>query len=107
MAEKNRLFMQTVADVTGRTIQVARSAQTPAVGSAIFGAVAAGKAKGGWDTVEDAAKAMGGLKDLAFTPNPATKAVYDRLFAEYRTLHDYFGKANPVMKTLKALRQGA
>jgi L-ribulokinase len=106
LAEKNRLFMQTVADVTGRTIQVARSAQTPAVGSAIFGAVAAGKARGGWDTVEAAAQAMGGLKDLAFTPDPATKPVYDQMFAEYRTLHDYFGKTNPVMKTLKAIRQG-
>ena len=106
LAEKNRLFMQTVADVTGRPIQVARSAQAPAVGSAIFGAVAAGKAAGGWDSVEAAAAAMGGLKDLTFTPNPAHAAVYAQLFTEYRTLHDYFGKTNAVMKTLKKLRQG-
>lgn len=104
MAEKNRLFMQTVADVTGRPIQIARSAQAPAVGSAIFGSVAAGSARGGWDTVADAAAAMGGLKELTFTPNPANKAVYDQLFAEYRTLHDYFGRSNKVMKTLKRLR---
>ncbi len=105
LAEKNRLFMQTVADVTGRPIQVARSAQTPAVGSAIFGAVAAGKGRGGWDSVSDAATAMGGLKDLTFTPDPANKAVYDQLFAEYRTLHDYFGRTNHVMKTLKKVRR--
>jgi L-ribulokinase len=104
LAEKNRLFMQTVADVTGRTIQIARSAQTPAVGSAIFGAVVAGKARGGWDSVAEAATAMGGLKELSFTPNPANRAVYDQLFAEYRTLHDYFGRSNAVMKTLKKLR---
>ena len=104
LAEKNRLFMQTVADVTGRTIQIARSAQTPAVGSAIFGAVVAGKARGGWDSVAEAATAMGGLKELSFTPNPANRPVYDQLFAEYRTLHDYFGRSNAVMKTLKKLR---
>ena len=104
LAEKNRLFMQTVADVTGRPIQIARSAQAPAVGSAIFGAVAAGKARGGWDNVAEAASAMGGIKELTFTPNPANKAIYDQLFAEYRTLHDYFGRSNPVMKTLKKLR---
>ncbi len=105
LAEKNRLFMQTVADVTGRTIQIARSAQTPAVGSAIFGAVVAGKARGGWDNVAEAAAAMGGIKELSFTPNPANRAVYDQLFAEYRTLHDYFGRTNGVMKTLKKLRR--
>ncbi len=104
LAEKNRLFMQTVADVTGRPIQVARSAQTPAVGSAIFGAVAAGKAAGGHDTVEAAAAVMGGLKELAFTPDPATKATYDALFAEYTTLHDHFGRQQAVMKRLKKLR---
>ena len=105
LAEKNRLFMQTVADATGRTIQIARSAQAPAVGSAIFGAVAAGKSRGGFDSVADGAAAMGGLKELTFTPNPANKAVYDQLFGEYRKLHDYFGRTNPVMKTLKKLRK--
>ena len=105
LAEKNRLFMQTIADATGRTIQVARSAQAPAVGSAIFGAVAAGSSRGGWDTVAAAASAMGGLKELTFTPQPGHRAIYDQLFAEYRTLHDYFGRTNPVMKTLKRLRQ--
>ena len=105
LAEKNRLFMQTIADATGRTIQVARSAQAPAVGSAIFGAVAAGSSRGGWDTVAAAASAMGGLKDMTFTPQPGHRAVYDQLFAEYRTLHDYFGRTNQVMKTLKRLRR--
>ena len=36
---------------------------------------------------------------------PAAKAVYDRLYAEYAILHDYFGRgANDVMKRLKALK---
>jgi L-ribulokinase len=107
LAEKNRLFMQTIADVTGRVIQVARSAQTPAVGSAIFGAVAAGAAQGGYDRLPDAARAMGGLKDLSFTPTAAHKGIYDQLYAEYRNLHDLFGRNQQTMRRLKAIRAKA
>jgi L-ribulokinase len=45
--------------------------------------------------------------ESSYTPNPEgrTEAVYDRLFTEYVTLHDYFGRgANDVMKRLKALK---
>jgi len=107
LAEKNRLFMQTIADVTGRTIQVARSAQAPAVGSAIFGAVAAGKRRGGHDDLAEAARLMGGLKELTFTPNPAVRGTYNQLFNEYRTLHDHFGRAHQVMRRLKDIRTKA
>ncbi len=107
LPEKNKLFMQVIADVTGRTIQIARSAQAPAVGSAIFGAVAASKRKGGYDTVTEAAKAMGGIKDLSFSPNAANRSVYNQLYTEYRTLHDFFGRTVPVMKRLKFIRAKA
>ncbi|MFW6162069.1 MAG: FGGY-family carbohydrate kinase, partial [Planctomycetota bacterium] len=101
---KNKLLMQIFADVTGRTIKVARSEQTCALGSAMFGAVAAGKAAGGYDTIEQAASAMAGVRDEQLEPQEAAQEVYDRLFAEYDKLHDYFGRGeNPVMKTLKAL----
>ena len=51
---------------------------------------------------------MASLRDEAYTPNPDAKAVYDQLFAEYVTLHDYFGRgANDVMKRLKALKAQA
>jgi len=101
---KNKLLMQIFSDVTGRTIKVARSEQTCALGSAMFGALVAGKAGGGYDTVEDAAAKMAGVRRQVFKPNPGEKAVYDRLYAEYEELHDYFGRSiNPVMKTLKAL----
>jgi L-ribulokinase len=101
---KNQLLMQIFADVTGRTIKVARSEQTCALGSAMFGALVAGKAGGGHDTIEEAARKMAGVLKKVFRPNPAAKQVYDRLYAEYEKLHDYFGRnVNPVMKTLKAL----
>ncbi|MDH7485324.1 MAG: ribulokinase [Anaerolineae bacterium] len=105
LPERNKLLMQIYADVTGRTFNVAASGQAGALGSAMFGAVAAGKAAGGYDTIFEAAKHMAHLKDEAFHPIPENQAVYDRLYAEYKILHDTFGRgANDVMKRLKRLK---
>ena len=42
--------------------------------------------------------------DKVYHPIPENVAVYDRLFAEYMKLHDYFGRGgNNVMKTLRAI----
>ncbi|RUS47821.1 ribulokinase [Cohnella sp. AR92] len=105
LPQKNRLLMQIYADVTNREIKIADSKQTPAIGAAMFGAVAAGSAKGGYDSVVDAAKAMARVREETFKPIPENVAIYERLYQEYRTLHDYFGRgANDVMKRLKALK---
>ncbi len=103
LPDRNKLFMQIHADVLGIPIQVSASTQTPALGSAMFGAVAAGAAAGGYDTIEQAAEKMAHLKDEVFKPNPAAQRVYDQLYAEYVRLHDYFGR-NPG-STLKRLKQ--
>src|SRR5690606_15198200 len=58
LPERNQLLMQIYADVTGRSIKVARSSQTPALGSAMFGAVAAGPEAGGYATITEAAARM-------------------------------------------------
>ena len=56
----------------------------------------------------DAAARMAHLKDEVYRPIAAHRAVYDQLYAEYVTLHDYFGRgANDVMKRLKAIRAKA
>jgi L-ribulokinase len=108
LPDKNRLLMQIYADVTGKTFRVAASAQTPALGSAIFGAVAAGSAAGGYDSVVEAAERMARLSDERYEPDPSSRATYDQLYAEYRRLHDYFGRGeNDVMKSLKAIRARA
>lgn len=105
LPDRNRLLMQIYADVTGREVKVAASHQTPALGSAMFGAVAAGKAAGGYDTIFEASQKMAHLRDESYTPIPEHRAVYKKLYQEYRTLHDYFGRGeNNVMKRLKALR---
>ena len=103
---RNKLLMQIYADVTGREIKVAGTEQSGAFGSAMFAAVAAGKANGGYDTIFEAAQSMASLQDVVYKPSPARKAIYDQIYAEYVGLHDYFGRgANDVMKRLKALRQ--
>ncbi|MBN1811160.1 MAG: ribulokinase [Anaerolineae bacterium] len=103
---RNKLLMQIYADVTGRAIRVAGTEQSGAFGSAMFAAVAAGKAGGGYDTIFEAARHMASLQDVVYKPIPAHKAIYDQIYAEYVELHDHFGRgANDVMKQLKALRQ--
>ncbi len=106
LPEKNKLLMQIYADVTGREIKVAASKQTAALGSAMFGAVAAGRAASGYDSIVEAAQHMARLKKETFRPIAANQKVYDQVYAEYVRLYDYFGRGqNDVMKHLKSLRQ--
>ncbi len=106
LPQKNNLLMQIYADVTNREIKVAASKQTPALGAAMFGAVAAGSEKGGYDTITEAAKKMGRVREGSFKPIPENVAVYEKLYQEYSRLHDYFGRGeNDVMKRLKAIKE--
>jgi L-ribulokinase len=108
LPEKNSLLMQIYADVTGMEFKVSASQQTPALGSAMFGAVAAGSAAGGYDSIFDAARCMAHLKDETFKPNLENQSTYDQLYAEYVRLHDYFGRGeNNVMKKLKQIKAEA
>jgi L-ribulokinase len=91
IAEKNPLLMQIYADVAGREMKIARSAQTCALGSAIAGAVVAGKKAGGYDNFADAQAAMCAMKDITFKPNPANHKIYKQLYLLYKQLHDAFG----------------
>jgi L-ribulokinase len=105
LPEKSKLVMQIYADVTGREIKVTASKQTPALGSAMFGAVAAGKSTGGYDSIYNAARTMAHIKEKSFKPIPENQEVYEKLYAEYLRLHDYFGRGeNNVMKTLKKIK---
>ncbi len=108
LPERNKLLMQIYADVTGRRFTVAGSKQAPALGSAIFGAVAAGSAAGGYDSVVDASRKMGRLSDESYVPDPGSHATYDLLYREYLTLHDLFGRGREdVMRRLKRIQLAA
>ncbi len=106
IAEKSPFVMQVYADVTNRPMKISRSAQTCALGAAIFGAVAAGA----HPTVEAAQAKMTGVKSVVFTPNAANAAIYARLYPIYRKLHDAFGATGftgslaGIMKDLIAIR---
>ena len=106
---KNAFLMQVYADVLRRPISVMRSEQGPAVGSAIHAAVAAGCHL----DVRAASAAMGRREEAAYVPDPAAADVYDELYAEYRRLHDHFGRGeradggNDVMHRLRKIRREA
>jgi L-ribulokinase len=104
LPEKNKLLTQIYADVTGRPLKQGASAQSPALGSAMHAAVAAGI----YPNIQAAAQKMARLKDEVVTPIAANQAVYDQLYAEYKTLYDYFGRGqNDVMKRLKRIKRQA
>lgn len=111
IAEKNPFFMQLYADVMGQRLEVSRSGQTCALGAAIFGAVVAGPAAGGYASAEEAQARMVGVKDTVYEPSPASHAVYQELYALYLRLHDSFGVAggcddlSDVMKRLLEVKQ--
>ncbi|MBQ3864754.1 MAG: ribulokinase [Clostridia bacterium] len=105
IAQKNPMLMQIFADVCNLTIHIVRSTQAPALGSAMFGALVAGRENGGYDTIADAAQAMGGVLDQVYSPIPENHAVYEKIYAEYVRLHDLFGRGgNDVMKRIKSIR---
>jgi len=105
LPQKNRLLMQIYADVTNLPIKIAASKQTPALGAAMFAAVAAGKEAGGFQNIFEAAEKMARIKDEVIRPIPENVKIYQKLYQEYKRLHDYFGRGgNQVMKKLKELR---
>jgi L-ribulokinase len=104
LPEKNALLCQIYADVTGRPLRLAGSAQSPALGSAIHAAVAAGI----YPDIHAASAVMGRLKEGEVRPIPEHQAVYDRLYQDYKLLYDTFGRgANDVMKRLRHIRDAA
>lgn len=106
IAEKNPFVMQIYADVCNRPMKLSRSAQTCALGAAIFGAVVGGAHA----DVPAAQRAMTGTKDTVYRPRKAAARTYAELYAVYRRLHDAFGttgfqgQLHGVMKDLIGIR---
>ncbi|SCL44563.1 L-ribulokinase [Micromonospora citrea] len=100
----NRLLMQIYADVTDRPLSVIGSTQAPALGSAIHAAVAAGA----YPSIHEASAAMGRVHEAVHRPDPDNVRAYDAHYAEYRALHDHFGRGgDDVMLRLRAIRNAA
>lgn len=79
VAKKSPYVMQTLSDVLQMPIKVGKSAQTCALGAAMFAAVAADK----YEKVEDAMKHMGAGFERIYQPNAERAAVYNSLYARY------------------------
>jgi L-ribulokinase len=97
IAMKSPFLMQIYADVLNKPIVVGDSAQSGARGSAIYAAVAAGK----FATIQEAARHYARPNKGSYTPIPENVALYEKLYQEYKLLHDYFGRGgNAVMDRL-------
>lgn len=101
LAQRSPHLVQLYADVTGRPIRVAASEQTCALGAAMFAAVAAGV----HSDLSAAATRMARMEKSIVRPRAAARPAYDRLYAEYTRLHDWFGRSpDGSMKVLKQLK---
>ena len=87
IAEKNPFIMQVYADVCNRPMKISRSAQTCALGAAIFGSVVGGAHR----TVKSAQRHMTGVKQTTYRPRRSAVKIYAELYQLYRSLHDTFG----------------
>jgi L-ribulokinase len=101
---QNRLLMQLTADITGRVVRVAGTSQAGAFGSAMFGAVAAGAAAGGYDTITEAARHMAHLGPDVYQPAAVDRPAWDEAYGLYRELHDTMAREDSVMRRLRALQ---
>jgi L-ribulokinase len=98
IAEKNPMLMQIYADILGRKLLISNSAESCAMGAAVFGAVAAGK----FENAEAAQEKICSFKDRIYEPQPEAQKVYNKLYGLYTELHDSFGTGEhaAVMKKL-------
>ncbi len=101
IAEKSPLTMQLLADTSGRPVRVPDSTQIPARGAALFGAVAGGA----FEDIEAAIAATRPPIARSYAPDPEAGAVYERVYAIFRELHDILGQSHAnLLHDLKRVR---
>ncbi len=101
IAQKSPLLMQLIADTSSRPVEVPRSAEIPARGAALFGAVAAGA----FADIADAIAATGVASEASYAPERAATEVHDRVYAVYRDLYELLGRGRrELLHDLKRIR---
>jgi len=88
VAKKSPLVMQILADVLNKPINVARSEQAVALGSAMAAAVVAGV----HHTIPKAQAAMGGGFETEYYPDPSMVSTYAVLYERYKRFGQYVEK---------------
>lgn len=101
IAGKNPLLMQILSDVLNREISVPEISEAGARGSAIYASVAGGV----YTSVTEAAESFAANEAKIYVPCEKSARIYDRLYSEYKAMHDYFGRENPLMHRLRALSE--
>ncbi|SCY49222.1 ribulokinase [Flavobacterium caeni] len=91
VARKSPYIMQTLANVLNKPVKIAASDQTPALGAAIYAAVAAGV----YSNVIEASQQMGSGFDGEYFPQLDKVAAYNRLLQSYDQLAAF---ADPTIK---------
>lgn len=103
---KNPMLVQVYTDILNREIRVSETTQACAFGSAILGAAAASEEVTGYKSVHEIVAKIGKSGGKIYRPREDNVKVYDQLYAEYRTLSEYFGRGtNNVMKRLNKIRE--
>ncbi|WP_047246075.1 ribulokinase [Maribacter thermophilus] len=85
VARKSPYIMQTLANVMNMPIKVAASDQAPALGAAIYAAVASGI----YSNVVEASAQMGSEFEAEYRPQKETIAIYQQLMDLYTDLGDF------------------
>jgi L-ribulokinase len=85
VARKSPFIMQTLANVLNMPIKVAESDQAPALGAAIYAAVAGGV----YDNVIQASKVMGSEFEAEYFPQAKEVQTYANLMESYKTLGEF------------------
>lgn len=102
IAQKDEMMMQIYADVLNRPIRIAGTKQACARGAAIMAAVAAEC----YPDMLTACDALALPDYCVYYPGEENREIYERLFAEYKILHDYFGTGvNKVMERLTEMKR--
>lgn len=102
LARKSPAIMQIYADILELPIYTTSSKQTIGKGSAILGALAASSAKGGYDRIEDAVKAMRCPVTACYTPRSEYRTMYHELKTQYEEVYRFFGQEAPqIMSKLR------
>jgi L-ribulokinase len=102
IAERSPLTMQLTADISGCPVHVPASTEVPARGSALFGAVAAGK----FADITEAVEALSPGTARSYQPDGAAHSTYTEVYAIYRSLYETLGRSQvELLHGLKRIRR--
>lgn len=82
VAKKSAFIMQTLANTLDRSVMVVESEQTPALGAAIYAALAAGL----FHSFDEATKVLGSPYIAEYKPDPSQTAIMAKLMQRYTDL---------------------